>query len=154
MPDRSEEGTRLRRLTAAAVLLAASMVLSRLLGLIRDRVLAYQIGGVAAHPGIFILQSFGQYWYGFAGDQPHITQHIGGSSTHRPVVVVEFPHQGRYGCRSYGTEGMGRGQIGRISTLGIGWGGGQIGRCLLRSLDVYRIVRLFLAEGNDPGAAP
>ncbi len=25
---------------------------------------------------------------------------------------------------------------------------------LLRSLDVYRIVRLFLAEGNDPDAAP
>jgi triacylglycerol lipase len=25
---------------------------------------------------------------------------------------------------------------------------------LLRSLDVYRVVRLFLAEGNDPGAAP
>jgi putative peptidoglycan lipid II flippase len=47
LPDRSEEGTRLRRLTAAAILLAASMVLSRLLGLIRDRVLAYQIGATA-----------------------------------------------------------------------------------------------------------
>jgi putative peptidoglycan lipid II flippase len=58
LPDRSQQGTGAARLTGVAALLAASVLLSRVLGLVRDRVLAHQIGAGAetdAYGAAFLL---------------------------------------------------------------------------------------------------